>query len=282
MTQTKPNQANILIVDDELINLKVLMSMLDEQGYQVRPAINGQVALTAVQKTPPDLILLDIIMPGMDGYELCRRLKANEQSHDIPIIFISGRGETEDKVKAFTIGGVDYITKPFQVEEVLARINTHLTIRNLQEQLQEKNSQLEEKNEQLQEKNSQLQQALNNIKTLKGLIPICANCKKIRDDKGFWQQVEVYVRDHSEAEFSHGICPDCMKELYPELHKELDEERQNILAALKKLGRVANLEDIAAAVGLPKSNILNLLRIMVKEGQLKCLGVNGENFYKLL
>ena len=81
---------------------------------------------------------------------------------------------------------------------------------------------------------AELQEALDNIKTLKGLIPICANCKKIRDDKGFWQQLEVYVRDHSEAEFSHGICPDCIKKLYPELYEELDEERQNILAALKK------------------------------------------------
>jgi DNA-binding response OmpR family regulator len=200
-------------------NLKILMSMLLEQGHQVRPAINGQVALTAIQEATPDLILLDIAMPGLDGYEICRYLKANERTCDIPIIFISARDETEDKIKAFSMGGIDYITKPFHVEEVLTRVNTHLTLRRLQKNLQEKNAQLEEKNKQLQEKNAELQEALDNIKTLKGLIPICSNCKKIRDDEGYWQDVAVYIRDHSEAEFSHGICPDCIKELYPEYYK---------------------------------------------------------------
>ncbi|TEU16795.1 MAG: response regulator [Anaerolineales bacterium] len=135
--KTKPNKGNILIVDDTPANLKVLTSMLTAQGYQVRPAINGQLALKAIQEAAPDLILLDIVMPEIDGYEVCQRLKADEQTRDIPVIFISARGETEDKVKAFAVGGVDYITKPFQGEEVLARINAHLTIRNLQKSLQE-------------------------------------------------------------------------------------------------------------------------------------------------
>jgi two-component system sensor histidine kinase/response regulator len=142
MSQTKP-KGNILIVDDVPANLKVLTSMLTEQGYQVRPAINGQVALTAVRETPPDLILLDIVMPGMDGYEVCERLKADEQTRDIPIIFISALDATGDKVNAFTAGGVDYVPKPFQVEEVLARINTHLTLRNLQRSLQEQIAELD-------------------------------------------------------------------------------------------------------------------------------------------
>ncbi|MEW5958532.1 MAG: response regulator, partial [Chloroflexota bacterium] len=126
MSQTKPSQNNILIVDDMPANLKVLAVMLAEQGHQVRPALSGQLALTAVQEAPPDLILLDVAMPDMDGYEVCRQLKADEQTAAIPIIFISARDETEDKVKALTLGGVDYITKPFQVEEVLSRVNTHL------------------------------------------------------------------------------------------------------------------------------------------------------------
>jgi len=158
-------------------------------------------------------------MPEMSGYEVCRQLKADERTHEISVIFLSALAETLDRVKAFSTGGVDYITKPFQVEEVLARVKTHLTIRNLQKELQGKNAQLEGKNVQLQQKNTQLQEALDNIKTLRGLIPICANCKKIRDDEGFWNQVEVYVRDHTEADFSHGICPDCARELYPELYK---------------------------------------------------------------
>jgi PleD family two-component response regulator len=140
------NQTNgILIVDDTPANLKVLISMLSEQGHRVRPAINGNLALTAAQKAPPDLILLDISMPDMDGYEVCRRLKADEITRDIPVIFISALNEPLDKVKAFTVGGVDYITKPFHVEEVLARVKTHLTLHQLQTQLAETNQDLEKR-----------------------------------------------------------------------------------------------------------------------------------------
>ena len=127
---------NILIVDDTPANLRLLSNMLAEQGYKVRSVINGQMALTATQASPPDLILLDIRMPEMNGYEVCERLKADEDTHDIPIIFISALDATQDKVKAFTVGGVDYITKPFQLEEVLARVETHLALRNLQKSLQ--------------------------------------------------------------------------------------------------------------------------------------------------
>jgi len=144
MTQSilKPN--NILIVDDTPENLTILTRMLTERGYFVRPAINGQVALKAVRKDQPDLILLDIIMPDIDGYEVCRRLKTDEQTRDIPVLFMSALGETLNKVKAFEVGGVDYITKPFQTEEVIARIETHLTLRNLQKTLQEQNIRLQQ------------------------------------------------------------------------------------------------------------------------------------------
>ncbi len=133
--ETTPS-GNILIVDDTPANLRLLSNMLAEQGYKVRSVINGQMALTATQASPPDLILLDIRMPEMNGYEVCERLKADEDTHDIPIIFISALDATQDKVKAFTVGGVDYITKPFQLEEVLARVETHLALRNLQKSLQ--------------------------------------------------------------------------------------------------------------------------------------------------
>jgi len=133
--ETSP-KGNILIVDDTPANLRLLSNMLTEQGYKVRSVINGQMALTAAQASPPDLILLDIRMPEMDGYEVCERLKADEVTHDIPIIFISALDATQDKVKAFTVGGVDYIAKPFQLEEVLARVETHLTLRKLQRSLQ--------------------------------------------------------------------------------------------------------------------------------------------------
>ncbi|MEA5419425.1 diguanylate cyclase [Spirulina sp. CCNP1310] len=132
----KQCSGNILIVDDLPENLRVLSQMLENQGYKVRKAINGKTALRATQSTPPDLILLDIQMPEMNGYEVCEQIKKTATTQDIPIIFISALDEVFDKVKAFRVGGVDYITKPFQIEEVLARIETQLTIQKQKQQLQ--------------------------------------------------------------------------------------------------------------------------------------------------
>jgi len=135
-------KGNILIVDDTPANLHLLSQMLAEQGYRVRPVPDGSLALAAARAEPPDLILLDIRMPEMNGYEVCEHLKADAQTRDIPIIFISALGETQDKVRAFAVGGVDYVTKPFQVEEVLARVETHLALRKLQKQLQDANKKM--------------------------------------------------------------------------------------------------------------------------------------------
>nr|MBC8233100.1 response regulator [bacterium] len=129
MTRSNIKESNILVVDDNPENLKTLVSMLTEKGYRVRPAISGQLALKAARQETPDLILLDIRMPYMDGYEICERLKADEQTREAPVIFISILDEIQDKVKGFGVGGVDYIIKPFQPEEVLARIETHLLLR---------------------------------------------------------------------------------------------------------------------------------------------------------
>jgi sigma-B regulation protein RsbU (phosphoserine phosphatase) len=137
-------KADLLIVDDKPANLRLLATMLVDEGYKVRSAINGRLALTATQAAPPDMILLDINMPEMNGYEVCERLKSDESTCDIPIIFISALDETADKVKGFQVGGVDYIAKPFQMEEVLARIQTHLALRRLQQRLQEANKKFEE------------------------------------------------------------------------------------------------------------------------------------------
>jgi two-component system, NtrC family, sensor kinase len=133
---------NILVVDDTPDSLRLLVSILAERGYKVRAALNGKRALMAAQKLPPDLILLDINMPDLDGYEVCRQLKQDERTHDIPVIFLSAWSDVFDKVKAFAAGGVDYITKPFQIEETVARIKTHLTICTLQKTLQQKNEDL--------------------------------------------------------------------------------------------------------------------------------------------
>jgi len=136
-------QASILAVDDQPDNLRLLATLLSDRGYKVRKALNGQLALTTVHMSPPDLILLDITMPDMSGYEVCANLKAAEVSRDIPIIFISGLGEVLDKVKAFEVGAADYITKPFQLEEVIARVEHQLTIRRQQAQIQAQNQQLQ-------------------------------------------------------------------------------------------------------------------------------------------
>jgi PleD family two-component response regulator len=128
MTLSSTANADILIVDDTPANLNVLSAILGKRGYRVRPAINGALALKAAQKAAPDLILLDVQMPGMNGYEVCRQLKSEEQTRHIPVVFISALDDVLDKVEAFQAGGVDYITKPFQIEEVLARVENQLAL----------------------------------------------------------------------------------------------------------------------------------------------------------
>lgn len=149
-SQVSSIKGNILIVDDNPANLELLSGILSEQGYKVRLIPDGQLALMSVQSTRPDLILLDILMPEMDGYQVCEKLKADERTKDIPVIFVSAVHEVFDKVKAFSLGGVDYITKPFEAREVLARIETQLRISRLSKQLLEQNAQLTEQKELLQ------------------------------------------------------------------------------------------------------------------------------------
>jgi DNA-binding response OmpR family regulator len=193
-------------------------------GYEVFPSLSGKAALKGIETALPDLILLDIRMPDMDGFEVCQRLKMNEHAKEIPVIFISALDELSDKVRGFEVGGVDYITKPFQLEEVLARVKTHLTLRHLQEQLQVMNEKLadqlqesERLNAELHQRNAELQESLRTIKTLSGLVPICAWCHKtIKDEEGRWMDLEAYIEGHSEAKFTHGMCPDCLKKLQNE------------------------------------------------------------------
>ena len=138
----EPYKGNILVVDDTMANLRLLSKMLTQQNYKVRPVTTGTMALTVARSTPLDLILLDINMTDMSGYEVCRQLKKDETTQNIPIIFISALGETTDKLKAFEVGGVDYITKPFQFAEVMARVETHLKIQELQRDLHEQIAEL--------------------------------------------------------------------------------------------------------------------------------------------
>jgi signal transduction histidine kinase len=156
-------QGNILVVDDTPENLQLLVGMLKQKAYKVRPVPSGELALSGAQGFPPDLILLDIMMPEMDGYEVCSKLKADERTKDIPVIFISALSDVLDKVKAFSVGGVDYITKPFQEQEVLARVETHLALQRLQKRLQHQNDELAKTNENLENTLQQLQATQNEL-----------------------------------------------------------------------------------------------------------------------
>jgi DNA-binding response OmpR family regulator len=162
---TDPNdQTTIMIVDDSPANLKLLLELLHTKGYRVVAFTGGAQALAAAAENPPDLILLDIWMPQMDGFEVCRRLKADESLQDIPVLFVSALTDTEDKMKAFAMGGADYVTKPFQPEEVYARVQTHLKSRSLQCRLLQHNEDLEqlvaERTRELAEANQQLSEAI--------------------------------------------------------------------------------------------------------------------------
>ncbi|NCC52084.1 MAG: response regulator [Spartobacteria bacterium] len=200
----------ILVVDDIPRNLQVVGVVLKDKGYQVAAATSGTQVLGMLKHMKPDLILLDIMMPEMDGYEVCRRIKEQDELKDIPIVFLSAKNEVEDVVKGFKFGAVDYITKPFNASELLARVNTHVALKRARDT----------------EKRliKQLRLALSQVKALSGLLPICSHCKKIRDDKGYWTQVEQYISAHSETQFTHGLCPDCFRELYPDLVADLEAE----------------------------------------------------------
>ncbi|MEI6206466.1 MAG: response regulator [Desulfuromonadales bacterium] len=184
----------LLIVDDTPENLVILYKTLRED-YQIIGANSGQEALRLASSTVPDLILLDIMMPEISGFEVCRILKEQELLRDIPVIFITALIEETDEVRGFSLGAADYITKPFKPAILKRRISTHLELKSQRDALADKNIELEK--------------ALANVKELSGLLPICMMCKKIRDDEGYWSQLETYISLHSKALFSHGICPDC-------------------------------------------------------------------------
>jgi len=192
-------------VDDELHEIKVLTKFLHDD-YKIMAAKDGESALKIAQgSNPPDLILLDIIMPGLNGYATCEQLKENDTTKNIPVIFVTAISEVMDAARAFELGAVDYVTKPFNPVTVKARVKTHIQL-----------------NDTLQD----LQAALSEVKTLRGFLPICSYCKKIRDDKGYWNQIESYIQGHSDAEFSHSICQECAKKYYPDMDIYGDENTQ--------------------------------------------------------
>jgi len=436
--QLNTANANILVIAQIPEDVQKLTRILTEWGYQVYFLSDGQTAASVIQRVNPDLVLLDIDLNcRLDDYEICEQLKASEQTRDVPIIFITESGKAINKDQIFSAGGIDYLTRPFRSEEVLARIETHLALQrrnyqlnllnrighdltatlNLQriaEQVQEAVTQVvnavgtsvwlvdREQEDRLvcqvafhqgleqfssdldvragqgvvgwvmetgqnvllndvasdsrffsgidqktgfqtdsllavplrardkvigvlevvnkhsggfdaydlilvetmaasaaiaidntwlfealcqhaidvEASNAELQAALAEVKALSGLLPICFNCKKIRDDAGYWQQIETYISARSDAEFSHGLCADCAQELYPDIYQKSLERRQEILDALAKLQR-ANSAAIAEVVGQPESNTQNRLHDMQTEGILEAEEIDGEVLYEL-
>jgi len=194
----------ILIVDDERQNIKVLTELL-RNNYKIMAAKNGEQALKAAQgNNVPDLILLDIMMPGIDGYEVCKRLKANERTSHIPVIFVTAVTETQDAARGFQAGAVDFIQKPLNPVVAKARVDLHIKLHKTMAELNE---------------------ALSQVKKLSGLLPICMYCKKIRDDTGYWNRIEAYINNHSEARFSHSICNECAEKHYPDI--DIDDEESS-------------------------------------------------------
>ena len=223
------NKFNLLIVDDLPENIKVLGNSLQQENYRISFATSGQQAIDMVLKNRIDLILLDIMMPGMDGFEVCRQLKGEARTRHIPIIFITAKTEKEDIVQGFDSGGVDYVTKPFNAAELSARIQTHLELKRSKEVIQNQAEELAWTNKRLMKKNEKLERALEEIETLKGLLPVCSNCKKIRNadadtqKQSSWISLEAYLHEHTAAEVTHSICPKCMAELYPDLVNKSEE-----------------------------------------------------------
>jgi len=194
--------STILIVDDHPATRKLLEDIL-RHHYRVLLAENGAQALDLLHDTARiDLILLDIIMPGMNGYEVCQQVKDNPQTAEIPVVFLTVMEEDHNEARGFAVGVNDYIIKPISRLRLLARVKNQLALRQKQQELELKNR--------------ELQAALDQITTLHGILPICSFCKQIRNDQGAWQRLEEYIQRHSEAEFSHSICPKCAKEHYPD------------------------------------------------------------------
>lgn len=199
-------KAHVLLVDDEPANLHLLLAALQDD-HQLSVATSGASAMMIVQlEDTPDLILLDVVMPEMDGFEVCRWLKTEPTTRDIPVIFLTALEQAEYESMGLELGAADYITKPFNLDLVRLRVRNHLELK-IQRDL-------------LRRQKAELAEALAKVNLLSGLLPICANCKKIRDGQGQWRQVESYIKEHSEASFTHSLCQDCVKSLYPELSEQ--------------------------------------------------------------
>jgi two-component system cell cycle response regulator len=231
--------AKILIAEDSATQAAELQFLLENEGFHITTAKNGEEALSLAGEIKPGLILSDVVMPVMDGYEFCRRIKASAETRQIPVILLTTMAEPEDIFCGLDCGADHYVLKPYNEQHLLSRVHSVIAELGLEKKrgaqmgieisyagtthfinaeriqildlLLATFENVVRKNRELEKLNRQLNESLETIKTLKGLIPICSYCKKIRDDQGFWERVESYIQKNSDAVFSHGICPDCIK-----------------------------------------------------------------------
>jgi two-component system cell cycle response regulator len=232
----------ILIVEDSHTQAEQLRHVLESNHYKVTIAYNGEEALNSILKSRPTIVISDVIMPGMDGYELCRKIKQSEIIKGVPVILLTQLSSPHDIIRGLECGADHFITKPYNKDYLLSHIQYIFINRELRKTamsdlgieiffagqkhfltsdriqildlLFSTYEAVMQKNHELEQTNQKLLRSIDTIKKLGGLIPICSHCKKIRNDKGYWQQLEIYIKEHSEAEFTHGLCPDCERSIY--------------------------------------------------------------------
>lgn len=197
----------ILIAEDDPETARLLKALLVKWGYEVTTVRDGAQAWETLQaEGAPPLVILDLMMPYMSGIEVCQKFRETPNCKSCYIILLTAKTSKEDVVAGLAAGADDYITKPFDIQELRARVAVGVRIIELQESLAERVQELED--------------ALSQVKQLRGLLPICSYCKKIRDDQNYWQKVESYLSQHSAAQISHSVCPDCYADFVkPELEK---------------------------------------------------------------
>jgi len=199
----------ILIAEDDPISRRILEATLVKWGYDVSVTLDGEQAWNVLQREDaPSLAILDIMMPGIDGLEICRRVRQSPSSSPPYIILLTAMSDKEDVVKGIQAGANDYLSKPFHREELRVRVGVGVQMLLLQKTLADQVKELEE--------------ALAQVKQLQGILPICSYCKQVRDDQNYWQKVEDYISDHTDVQFSHGICPNC----YERVIREFEEQKQ--------------------------------------------------------
>jgi sigma-B regulation protein RsbU (phosphoserine phosphatase) len=198
----------ILIAEDDPVSRLTLGAMLKKRGHEVLAVNDGAAAWEALQETThPQLAILDWLMPGLDGLEVCRRVRATEALKGLYLILLTARDGQDHLIEGLQAGANDYVTKPFHPGELNARVNVGVHVVGLQSALEDRVRELED--------------ALGRVQQLQGLLPMCSYCKSIRDDKDYWHRVEEYIADHSGAQLSHGICPNCWSTIVkPEFQKQ--------------------------------------------------------------